>query len=307
MLNSTPIPLHEPILKATVLIVDDTPSNLIALQAVLTEYKILSASSGQEALNLLQKNEVNVILLDIQMPGMDGFETAKRIKQMPNYKNAPILFITAVFKEDPYVKRGYEAGGIDYFTKPFDPDVLKMKVGIYAAFHRKDNLLQEREKRLKQSEEILRAGHKLSAVLESLPVGVIISDVSGGILQTNDIVLKIWKSIEPLKTESYGEFIQWWSSAGQPVKAAFSAALSTGRSSHNEIMTIECFDGTSKTILSSASPLRALDNQIVGAVAVIQDITEQKKIEAHMEESIMKLVSIGVEFEQRAPLLSPPI
>ena len=77
--------------KATILIVDDTPSNLIALEAVLAEYNVLSASSGKEALDLLQQNNVNVILLDIQMPKMDGFETARRIKQMDNYHGTPII------------------------------------------------------------------------------------------------------------------------------------------------------------------------------------------------------------------------
>lgn len=288
--------------KATILIVDDIQGNLTALEAVLSDYKVLSASSGQEALTLLETNDVHVILLDIQMPGMDGFETAKRIKQMENHRSTPIIFVTAIFKDDPYVKKGYEVGGIDYFTKPFDPDILKMKVAIYATYQQKDSLLKEREKRVRQSEELLKAGHKLSAVLESLPVGVIISDIKGGVLQTNDAVLKIWKSIEPSNDNSYGEFIKWWSEAGKAVKDSFSTAL-TGKSSHNAIVTIQCFDGTAKTILSSASPLLGLDKQVVGAVAVIQDITEHKKVEEHIEESIIKLVSIGVEFEQRAPLV----
>lgn len=288
--------------KATILIVDDNPSNLIALEAVLDDYKVLSANSGQEALDLLEKNHVNVILLDIQMPGIDGFETARRIKLMPSYHGTPIIFVTAVFKDDPYVKKGYEVGGIDYFTKPFDPEILKTKVAIYASYHQKDSLLKEREQRIKQSEELLKAGHKLSAVLESLPVGVIISDVKGGILQTNDTVLKIWKSIEPAENDSYGEFLKWWAGGGKVVKDSFSAALTQGSSSHNEVLSIVCFDGTCKTVLSSVSPLKGLDEKIVGAVAVIQDITEHKKIEAHMEESIMQLVSIGVEIEQRSPL-----
>lgn len=290
---------NAPDLKPTVLIVDDIPGNLIALEAVLSDYTVLSARSGREALDVLEKTEVNVILLDIQMPEMDGFETARRIKQLANYRGTPIIFITAVFKDDPYVKKGYEAGGVDYFTKPFDPDILRMKVSIYASFHQKDKLLKERERRIRQSEELLKAGHKLSAVLESLSVGVIISDAKGGVLQTNDAVLKIWKSIEPAENDSYGEFLKWWGGAGKALKDAFALALDRGKSSHNESITLQCFDGTSKCVLTSASPLRGLDGKIVGAVAVIQDVTEHKKIEATLEESIMKLVSVGVEVEQR--------
>src|SRR5687768_9388998 len=91
--------------KATILIVDDMPANLIALEAVLCDYNVLSAHSGKEALDLFQKNAINVVLMDIQMPGMDGFETARQIRQMENYNNVPIIFVTAIFKEDPYIKK----------------------------------------------------------------------------------------------------------------------------------------------------------------------------------------------------------
>ncbi len=287
--------------KASILIVDDVPANLIALEAVLSEYDVVSAKSGQEALDVLKDRNFNVILLDIQMPGMDGFEAARRMKQMSTYHGTPIIFVTANFKDDPYVKKGYEAGGVDYFTKPFDPDILRMKVGIYASFHQKTSLLKEREERIRQSEELLKAGHKLAGVLESLPVGVIISDAKGGILQTNDAVLRIWKSIDPSRKDSAGEFLKWWTTAGTAMKDAFATTLSTGSSSHNEVLDIQCFDGTCKAILVSVSPLLGIDDQMVGAVAVAQDITEHRKIEAHMEESIMKLVSIGVELQQIGP------
>src|SRR5438552_559652 len=112
--------------KSTLLLVDDKPANLLALEAVLKEdgYTIILANSGKEALDLLKEKEVDLILLDIQMPGMDGYETARRIKQMPACQNIPIIFITAIFTENPYVKKGYEVGAIDYFAKPFDPDLL---------------------------------------------------------------------------------------------------------------------------------------------------------------------------------------
>src|SRR5437762_3406100 len=85
----------------TILVVDDMPSNLIALEAVLSDYRVISAVSGEKALEILRTEAGNVILLDIRMPGMDGFETARRIKQMENYRGVPIIFVTAVFKEDP--------------------------------------------------------------------------------------------------------------------------------------------------------------------------------------------------------------
>lgn len=117
---------------------DDTPANLIALDAVLSrEYQVVPAKSGAEAVAYLEVHQdVDVILLDVQMPRMDGYEAATRIKAIPHWKDIPLIFITAIFRDDPHVKRGYEVGAIDYFTKPFDPEILKLKVGIYSAFRR---------------------------------------------------------------------------------------------------------------------------------------------------------------------------
>jgi PAS domain S-box-containing protein len=285
--------------KRNLLIVDDRPENLLALEAVLKDdYILLSAHSGEEALELLKTREVDVILLDIQMPTMDGYETARLIKQMDNCRETPIIFITAIFTENPHVKKGYEAGAIDYFTKPFDPDILKMKIAIYASFRQKDALLREREARIKESEELLVAGRKLSEILETLPVGVIIADVEGGIFQINDEVLRILESDKPLETDSYGEFMDWWASDGRIIKRALTTALKSGQSTQNEIVSIKCFDEEIKTILNSVSPLRGLDNQIVGVVSVIQDITQHRKIGEDMEQRILKLISLGVEVEQ---------
>ena len=163
--------------KPPVLAVDDTPGNLIALEAVLDrDFEVVPASSGAQALEILRKRpDIVVILMDVQMPIMDGYECAERIKQLPGCDDIPIVFITAVYREDPYVKRGYAVGGIDYFTKPFDPDLLRLKMGIYSSFRQKAAVLRERELRMVETEELLKAGRKLSAVLESLPVGILIA------------------------------------------------------------------------------------------------------------------------------------
>src|SRR5262249_38080104 len=113
--------------KPSVLAVDDIPGNLVALEAVLEgDFDLVPAGSGAREIEILeQRSDIDVILMDIQMPVMDGYETARRIKQMPQCNDIPIIFITAVYYEDPYIKRGYEVGGVDYFTKPFDPDLLR--------------------------------------------------------------------------------------------------------------------------------------------------------------------------------------
>lgn len=293
-----------------VLLVDDRPANLLALEAVLgdTDYHLLKAQSGSEALRLLgQHPDTALVLLDVQMPEMDGFEVSRRIKEHAEWREIPIIFITAIHTEDPFVRKGYEVGAIDYFSKPFDPDILKLKVGIYAGFRQRTNLLKEKERQLRESEELLRTGRQLAGILETLPVGVIILDHEGRVCQTNDEVLRLLKSTDQTKTDSYGEFLTWWERDGQLLKghnAPLQHALATGIESHNEIVRIKCLDGAQKSVFTSVSPLRGLDRRIVGAVVVLQDVTAHQQIEADIESRIVRLVSLGVEFEE-ARMASP--
>src|SRR4051812_44023286 len=129
-----------------ILAVDDTPANLLVLNAVLSaKYAMVQANSGAAALAIVERDaDFDVILLDVQMPIMDGYETATRIKKIAACAEIPIVFITAVFSEDPHVKRGYECGAMDYFTKPFDPEILRMKIDVYASFRRRSALLKAR-------------------------------------------------------------------------------------------------------------------------------------------------------------------
>lgn len=119
--------LNEPI---HILLVDDRPENLLALEAVLESerYKLVKATSGEEALRCLLKDEFAVIVLDVQMPGMDGIETARLIKARDKSKDVPIIFISANSREAEHLFAGYSAGAIDYMVKPFIPQILKSKI-----------------------------------------------------------------------------------------------------------------------------------------------------------------------------------
>ncbi len=288
------------------LLVDDRPANLLALEAVLGEdrYQLITATSGSEALVQLKSHpDVALVLLDVQMPGMDGFEVSRRIREHAEWREIPIILITAIHTEDPFVRQGYEAGAVDYFSKPFDPEILKLKVGIYAGFRQRSNFLKEKERQLRESEELLRTGRKLSAILERLPMGVIIADHDARVCQTNDAALRILRSADQTKTDSYGEFLTWWERDGYLLKrpdGPLMRALSAGQETHNEIVPIRSIDGSCKSIFTSASPLRGLDLRIMGAVVVIQDVTAHQEIEADIERRIVHLVSLGVEFEEVA-------
>jgi CheY-like chemotaxis protein len=291
--------------RANVLIVDDRPANQLAVAAVLErDHDVVLAASGEEAIRLLKiRHDIDVILMDVQMPGMDGFEAAAAIKKLPECSDIPIIFVTAVYKEDPHVKRGYEAGGIDYFGKPFDPDILRMKIAIYSSYRMKSDLLRQRERHIRESEELIRVGRKLSSVLESLPVGVMIADVEGRICQITEEVSRILRSVEADDNDAYDKILGWWDANGKILKneqGPLSRALRRGERSHSEAIRIQCLDGSVKTIVASASPLRRLDGDIVGAVVLLQDITESKKIEEALEERVTKLVALGVQLEERA-------
>jgi CheY-like chemotaxis protein len=119
--------------RAKILLVDDRPENLLALEAILSalDQQLVRANSGEEALRALLKDEFALILLDARMPGMDGFETAARIKGRNRTKNVPIIFLTAVDTDKNNTFRGYAAGAADYIAKPFDPWVLRAKVQVF--------------------------------------------------------------------------------------------------------------------------------------------------------------------------------
>jgi PAS domain S-box-containing protein len=292
--------------RPTVLTVDDNEANQLALEAVLEqECDLVRADSGAEAVSVMEeRSDIDVVLLDVHMPEMDGFQTAARIKKIEGYQDIPIVFITAVYKEDPYIKQGYQVGGIDYFSKPFDPDILKLKISIYASFRHRAKILRERERQVRESEELLRVGRKLASVLESLPVGVLIADVGGRICQATEEVSRILKADESMDGESYGDMLAWWDGGGHPLKdldGALTLALRDGEASHSKSIQILCLDGSTSTILASTSPLRGVNGKIVGAVILIQDLTEPKKLEADFEQRVVRLIGLGVELEQSAP------
>jgi response regulator RpfG family c-di-GMP phosphodiesterase len=131
--------------RASILLVDDMEDNLIALEAVLGSLNepLVRARSGEEAMKALLRQQFALVLLDVRMPGMDGFETAANIKRLDQTKDVPIIFLTGADDDSGYAFRGYATGAADYLTKPFDPWVLRAKVTVFLDLHRK-NLQLER-------------------------------------------------------------------------------------------------------------------------------------------------------------------
>ncbi|MFI8927533.1 response regulator [Streptomyces sp. NPDC053474] len=129
---------------ASILLVDDMEDNLVALEAVLGSLNepLVRARSGEEAMKALLRQRFAVVLLDVRMPGMDGFETASNIKRLDQTKDVPIIFLTGTDNDAGYAFRGYATGAADYLTKPFDPWVLRAKVTVFLELHRKNQQLE---------------------------------------------------------------------------------------------------------------------------------------------------------------------
>ncbi len=139
---------------AMILMVDDRMENLVALEAILQPlgHELVRATSGQEALRQVLLHDFAVILLDVQMPGMNGFETAQLIKSRERSRATPIIFLTAISKEEEYVFEGYSAGAVDYMFKPFNPAILRSKVAVFVELYLKTVQLRQQDDMLREGE-----------------------------------------------------------------------------------------------------------------------------------------------------------
>ena len=158
-----------------ILIVDDRVENLIAMEAILRDLdaELVRASSGEEALACLLDGEVALILMDVMMPGLDGFETATLIRGRRDLRRIPIIFVTAISREQRHVFRGYESGAVDYLFKPLEALVVTSKVQVFLELYRYQKELEEKNAALEQQNELLRlfagaASHDLRAPLRTI-------------------------------------------------------------------------------------------------------------------------------------------
>lgn len=138
--------------KVAILMVDDRPENLMALEAVLESehYLLVGASSGEEALKKVLQYDFAVILLDVQMPGLNGFETAEIIKKRQSSSHIPIIFITALSQANEHVSTGYLTGAIDYIFKPFNPVILRSKVESFVKIYRNQKEIECKNAQLRK-------------------------------------------------------------------------------------------------------------------------------------------------------------
>ncbi len=297
-----------------ILMVDDRPENLLALESILGNlgHTLVMAHSGAEALKQLLQQDFAVILLDVQMPGLDGFETAELIRGRERTQHTPIIFLTALDRSDARVFKGYAVGAVDFLFKPFMPDILRSKVSVFVELFRKTQQIklhaEELEQRVhertadltlanrnlqsevnerKRVEEALRYQLDLnSAITENTADALFLLDAEGRTTYLNPAAEQMfgWRSDE-LVGKVLHEHIHHSYPDGRPFpmdQCALGDVFRTGRALRNHDDTFIHRDGTFIPVYCSNVPIR-VDGKITGAVVSVNDVTEHKRAEEERE------------------------
>lgn len=177
-----------------ILLVDDNAVNLTMLEKMLRSesVELYKAFDGEEALALCNKHDFALIILDVQMPGIDGYETAAAIKETEKSRLVPIIFLTAIYKDPAYAKLGYEAGAVDFLTLPVEPVALKGKVAVFLELKRqKDRLEKEIAQRIKTEQALRNAEEKYRTIFERAVEGIFRSTLDGQFEEVNPALARI--------------------------------------------------------------------------------------------------------------------
>jgi CheY-like chemotaxis protein len=293
-----------------VLLVDDDERNLLAVQSILEDLgEIIPAKSGEEALRNLLKGEFAVILLDVYMPGMDGYETAQIIRSRDQTKGIPIVFLSAVNKETEHLLRGYAMGAVDYVFKPVDPIVLRSKVAVFVDLFSKtkeverkarkeqallDANLRANAERLRAEQELRRAEQRQAAIIQSLPMVLYLEPYDSRRRMPNYLS----GDIEAITGITYDQLTanpKIWFDRLHPedrakVKEALKLRSTTGKLSIEYRW--QCADGRYKHFLDQAVLLKDIEGRPVEFAGTITDISDQRSLESQLIQA-QKMDAIG--------------
>lgn len=270
-----------------ILIVDDRQENLFSLKTILEQFGFPSdtALSGEEALKKVLKYDYALIILDVQMPGMDGFEVAEALTGMNKTKDIPIIFLSAVNTHKRFITKGFESGAVDYLTKPVDPDILMLKVRNFYRIYEKNSALKEAEK------ELTATVSELHSTLESLPQLAFTANRQGAITFVNNQ----WYQFSPVK-EQFPETLP----GTLPLQEQWQQSISSGRSIDVEVCIRKKADGQYYYHLLRATPV-FIGGEINRWVGTLTSIHEQKLLNETLEKKVaertQELLEINRELE----------
>jgi hypothetical protein len=262
-----------------ILLVDDTPENLVSLEAALDGLgeELVLARSGKEALRYLLNDDFAVILLDVRMPDMDGFETAELIRSRPRSRQVPILFLTG-YRNEEHLFRGYDLGAVDFLFKPIVPEVLRSKVAVFVELSRSNAKLKEQAEALRNHADILqRAEQKFRSLLEAAPDAMVMCRQDGEIVMVNSQIEALFqctrdglisKDIRTLVPDWDIQPIVKWEDGRPGERRAELHAVRQGQ--------------TTFPVEITFSPLQTEDGIVV--TAAIRDISERKQAEVQIQQ-----------------------
>jgi len=276
--------------QVNILMVDDQPAKLLSYEVILRELgeNLLKASSGKEALEHLLKADVAVVLMDVSMPDLDGFQLAEMIREHPRFQKTAIIFISAVHLSDVDRVKGYQRGAVDYISVPVVPEVLRAKVSVFAELHRKTQQLQrlnrDLEHRVAQRTEELQASEsQFRTLANSIPQLAWIADPDGSVFWCNQRWYEYTAtSLEEMQRDG-------WQNVVHPEHAARVVAgierSWTSGDPWEDTFPLRGQDGEYRWFLSRALPIRETSGRIVRWFGTNTDITEQKRAQERVSES----------------------
>jgi PAS domain S-box-containing protein len=292
----------------SILLVDDRPENLLALRAILEPLgeELVEAGSGEAALRiLLGRDDFAVILLDVQMPGLDGFGTATLIKQRERTKNIPIIFVTAISKEEQHVFRGYETGAVDYVFKPFDPDVLRAKVGVFVELWEKNEQLRRQAEliAIQEMAELRRESvERYRQLADAMPQIVWTSDTQGRATYFN----RRWFEYTGMTPDEADPAA--WVRVCHPDDLPHAMARRQETLESGEVFEVEyrfrSADGTYRWHLGRAIPIRNESGAVDFWIGTATDIDDRKRVEDGQRFLLEAGAALSNTLEYRAALES---
>lgn len=297
--------------KATILVVDDEPDNRFALSHVLAELeqKIVEAASGEDALRFLLREECAVILLDANMPRLDGYATAELIRRREKSRHIPIIFVSAIDKDDEHIARAYAMGAVDYVFKPVDPVILRSKIAVLVDLYLKneevrrqaqlERLLQEenlriRQEKLEAERQLRQIEERQTAIVRSLPIALYSARLKGGFSGPRFVSEGIAQAIG-FPAARFVEEPDLWSERIHPEDRervlAEVAGIQTCGGMSMEYRWI-CADGSQRWFLDRAVLIRDPDGRPAEIFGSCLDVTDRKGIEQQLFQA-QKMEAVG--------------
>jgi PAS domain S-box-containing protein len=285
---------HEPV---NILMVDDQPGKLLSYEAILGPLRenLLKANSGREALEFLLRTDIAVVLMDVSMPDIDGFQLADMIREHPRFQKTAIIFISAVHLSDVDRLKAYERGAVDYISVPVIPELLRAKVTVFAELYRKTQQLERLNRELEQrvaerTEELRESESQFRSLANSIPQLAWMANPDGSVYWFNqrwyDYTGTIFEQVKGLDSKSLVH-----ADHGDDVTRKFQRSIATGEP-WEDTFRLRGKDGNYRWFLSRALPIRDVNGKIVRWFGTNTDITDRKLAEEALIKS-ERLAAMG--------------